>query len=112
VDAEDAVTGVRVVHDVEGAVTGGDDRRAVHRRRVSDPDERAVARPCDRAVLEVREREASRAGLRDARGAEVRCTLEVDDRLAEPVLIRVGDSSVTVCTASGLPIARLPSLGA
>ena len=111
-DAEDAVAGVGVVDDVEGTVTGGDDRRVLDDVRAGDPDERAVARPCDCAGLEVREREACRAGLRDARGAEVRCTLEVDDRLAEPVLIRVGDSSVTVCTASGLPIARLPSLGA
>ena len=45
VDAEDAVTGVGVVVDVERAVAGGDDGGAVDGLRSGDADERAVAVP-------------------------------------------------------------------
>ena len=86
-DTEDTVTRVRVVDDVERPVAGRDDRCAVHRRRALDPDERAVAGAGDSAGLEVRQREAGGAGLGDPGRAEVRRTLEVDERLSELVLV-------------------------
>ena len=89
-DAEHAVAGIRVVCDVERPVTGRDDRCAVHGVGAFDADERAVARASDCTRLEVRERETSRPRLRDPCRAEVRCSLEVDDRLAELVLVGRG----------------------
>ena len=79
-----------MVCDVEGPVTGRDDRCAVHGVGAFDADERAVARASDCARLEVRERETSRPRLRDPCRAEVRCSLEVDDRLPELVLVGRG----------------------
>ena len=71
VDPEHAVTGVRVVDDVERPIAGGDDRGAVDGLRAGDADERAVPRPGDGARLEVRQREAVRARLRDPGRADV-----------------------------------------
>ena len=87
-DAEHAVTGVGVVDDVEGAVTGGDDRSVVDDVGAGDADEGAIAGAGDGAGLEPREREAVRSRLGDAGRAEVRCALEVDHRLPERVLGR------------------------
>ena len=86
--AEHPVARVAVVGDVERAVAGGHDRRVVHDRRALDADERAVARACDGARLELGEREAVRPRFSDPRGAEVRRALEVHDGLPERVLGR------------------------
>ena len=100
-DAEHAVAGVRVVDDVEGPVAGGDDRRAVHGLRAGDADERAVPGPATAPGWKcasgkpVGPGSAIRVGLKS--GAPWKSTT------AWPNLFwsGVGDSSVTVCTASG-----------
>ena len=105
--------GVGVVDDVERPVAGRDDRRAVDGRRARDADERAVA-------VTARPRRAGsfasgkpfgpgwamRVGLKS--GAPWKFTTAWPNRFC----CGVGASSVTVCTHSGHPIARLASFGA
>jgi len=90
VEAQDPVSGVGVMDDVERAVTGGHDGRAVDDIRAGDPDERAVAGAGHGAGDELGQREAARPRLGDPRGAEVRRALKVGHRLAESVLLRRG----------------------
>ncbi len=64
----------------------------VPRHHLDDPATLLAAHAaCDRtrdgARLELREREAGRPRLGDPGRAEVRCALEADDRLPEPVLV-------------------------
>ena len=87
-DPEGTIGRVGVVDHVERAVTRRNDRRAVDRLRAGDADERAVPLARDGARLELREREPIGSRLGDPSRAEIGSTLEVDDRLTEPVLVR------------------------
>src|SRR3989440_4622809 len=86
VDAQDAITRVGVVDDVERPVAGGHDGSVVDDGRSGYLNEGAVSRACHGTRLELGEREAIRSRHRDASGTEIRRTLEVDQRLPERIL--------------------------
>jgi hypothetical protein len=89
------------MHYVEGAATGRDDGGVVDHVGASDADERAVARTCDRAWLELRRREPGRTGDQHSGGTEVGHTREVDDAGAEGILGGAGLLEVDGLHASG-----------
>ncbi|MFL5586482.1 MAG: hypothetical protein ACJ8DI_02350 [Ktedonobacteraceae bacterium] len=78
VDAENTVTRVSVVDDVERTVAGGHDGSAVDDRRSGNPNEGTVSRAGHSTWLELGEREAIRSRHRDPSGTEIRRALEVD----------------------------------
>src|SRR2546423_82626 len=88
VDAEHPITRVGVVDDVERTVTGGHDRSVVDDRRSGNLNKRAVSRAGHGTRLELGEREAVGSWHRDTGGTEIRCALEVDQRLPKGILRR------------------------
>src|SRR6266567_5617401 len=86
VDAQDPVTRVGVVDDVERTVAGGHDGSVVYDRRSGYLNEGAVSWASHGTRLELGEREAIRSWHRDAGGTEIRRALEMDQRLPERIL--------------------------
>ncbi|TMC87605.1 MAG: hypothetical protein E6J22_17215 [Chloroflexi bacterium] len=88
VDAEHPITRVGVVDDVERTVTGGHDGRVVDDRGSGNLNKGAVSRAGHGTRLELGEREAVGSWHRDTGGTEIRCALEVDQRLPKRILRR------------------------
>jgi hypothetical protein len=86
VDAQDAITRVGVVDDVERTVAGSHDRSVVDDRRSGDTNKRAISRAGHGPRLELGEREAVGSRHRDTGGTEIRRALEVDQRWPERIL--------------------------
>src|SRR6266496_3160732 len=78
VDAENPITRVGVVDDVERPVAGGHDGSVVDDGRSSYLNEGAVSWACHGTRLELGEREAIRSWHCDTSGTEIRRALEVD----------------------------------
>src|SRR5205807_10140118 len=78
VDAQDPITRVGVVDDVERPVAGGHDGSVVDDGRSSYLNEGAVSWACHGTRLELGEREAIRSWHRDPGGTEIGRALEVD----------------------------------
>ena len=85
-DAQDSITRVGVVDDVERTVADGHDGSVVDDRRSGYLNEGAVSWASHGTRLELGKREAIRSWHRDTGGTEIRCALEVDQRLPERIL--------------------------
>ncbi len=110
-DAEDAITGVCVVHDVERTVAGGHDGRVVDDRRAGDANEGTVSGTGHGPRLELGEWEAVGAWHRDAGGTEIRRALEVDQRWPERILRGRGGINGHGLHAGGAADADIGELG-
>src|SRR4029077_4422009 len=87
VDAPQAICPIGVVGHVEWAVAGRYDRGVVDRCRSLDPNEWAITRASRCSWRRRCWREAVGSGYQRARRAEIRLTLEIDDRLPELILV-------------------------